>query len=69
MGLPAEQQVLFEAFEQSLAVVSGPDHGVGLGLYVVQTNARLLGGLVRAKNNPSGGASFRVEWTAEGSRS
>ncbi len=67
-GLPAEQQVLFEAFEQSFAVVSGPDHGVGLGLYVVQTNARLLGGQVRAKNNPSGGACFRVEWITEDNR-
>jgi signal transduction histidine kinase len=62
-GLPAEQQVLFEAFEQSKTVVSGPDHGVGLGLYVVQTNAQLLGGQVDVKNSPFGGACFRVEWT------
>jgi len=61
-GLPAEQQVLFEAFEQSEMVVSGPDHGVGLGLYVVQTNAQLLGGQVGVKNSLSGGACFRVEW-------
>ena len=61
-GLPAEQQVLFEAFEQSKTVVSGPDHGVGLGLYVVQTNAQLLGGKVNVENSLSGGARFRVEW-------
>jgi len=33
-----------------------------LGLYVVQTNAQLLGGRVRAENRPEGGARFRVEW-------
>lgn len=61
-GLPEQETVLFEAFGKNMLEVSGPDHGVGLGLYVVQTNAQLLGGRAAAANRPAGGACFRVEW-------
>jgi signal transduction histidine kinase len=64
-GLPPDQALLFEAFEQSTAVDSGLDQGVGLGLYVVQTNVRLLNGQVSARNKASGGACFKVEWSQE----
>lgn len=53
----------FEAFSAGTQPVADLEHGVGLGLYVVQTNARLLGGRVHAQNRPTGGAHFRVEWT------
>jgi signal transduction histidine kinase len=64
-GLPHDRSLLFEAFEQSAGIDSGLDQGVGLGLYVVQTNARLLKGNVSAQNKASGGALFRVEWIQE----
>ncbi len=61
-GLPDDVAVTFEAFSRGVPAVADFDHGVGLGLYVVQTNAQLLGGRVRAENRPEGGARFRVEW-------
>jgi len=61
-GLPEDWKSLFAAFGQGVPAVADLDHGVGLGLYVVQTNAQLLGGRVRAENRPEGGARFRVEW-------
>ncbi len=64
-GLPVEQGILFEAFQKNMTGVSGADHGVGLGLYVVQTNAQLLSGRVAVEKSASGGARFRVEWSAD----
>ena len=61
-GLPDDVAVTFEAYGQGAPAVADLEHGVGLGLYVVQTNAQLLGGRVRAENRPEGGARFRVEW-------
>ena len=61
-GLPDDVAVTFEAYGQGAPAVADLEHGVGLGLYVVQTNARLLGGRVHAGNRPEGGARFRVEW-------
>ena len=61
-GLPGEVGTMFEAFARGVPAVADLEHGVGLGLYVVQTNAQLLGGRVRAENRPEGGARFRVEW-------
>ena len=61
-GLPDDVAVTFEAYGQGAPAVADLEHGVGLGLYVVQTNARLLGGRVHAENRPEGGARFRVEW-------
>lgn len=62
-GLPAPIEVLYEAFEQSLPVESDPTHGVGLGLYVVQSNARLLNGAITVTAGPAGGTIFRVEFS------
>lgn len=62
-GLPMEQTAEFTAFAEGIPAISDLDHGVGLGLYVVQTNARLLGGRVVVTNGPGGGACFRVEWS------
>ena len=61
-GLPDDVAVTFEAYGQGAPAVADLEHGVGLGLYVVQTNAQLLGGRVRAENRAAGGARFRVEW-------
>jgi len=61
-GLPAPAEALYEAFEQSLAVDSDPTHGVGLGLYVVQSNVRLLNGSITDSAGPAGGTVFQVEF-------
>ena len=61
-GLPAEVGSTFEAFTTGSPAVADLEHGAGLGLHVVQTNVRLLGGWVQAQNRPTGGAHFRVEW-------
>ncbi len=62
-GLPADGPMSFEAFGDQADGVAGTEHGVGLGLFVVQTSVNLLGGRIHAANRPGGGASFRVEWT------
>ena len=65
VGLAVEQATLFAAFADGVPAISDLDHGVGLGLYVVQTNTDLLGGCVTAGNSPDGGACFRVEWDSK----
>lgn len=60
-GLPAPVETLYDAFEQSLPVESDPTHGVGLGLFVVQSNVRLLDGDIISTPGPDGGTVFRVE--------
>jgi C4-dicarboxylate-specific signal transduction histidine kinase len=45
---------LFESF------FTTKSHGLGLGLSIARTIAELHGGEIRAENNPSGGATFRV---------
>jgi signal transduction histidine kinase len=59
-GLPPEHEKLFEAFQQNVAVISGPEHGVGLGLYLVRMHMAPLGGRIDAGSSPTGGAAFRV---------
>jgi len=61
-GLPAPVEVLYEAFEQSLPVEADPTHGVGLGLYVVQSNVRLLEGEIFTAAREKRGTVFRVEF-------
>lgn len=65
-GLPAEHGHLFEASPSIQTTSSPPEQGVGLGLYVVRENLRLLGGAIAARNNPGGGANFRAEWALDG---
>lgn len=60
-GLPGGHQALFGAFEQNVATPSGPESGVGLGLYLVQRHLAETGGRIHAATSPSGGAAFRVE--------
>jgi signal transduction histidine kinase len=62
-GLPLPVEALYEAFEQSLPVEADPTHGVGLGLYVVQSNVRLLKGGITGTAGPTGGTVFLVEFT------
>jgi|LSQX01.1.fsa_nt_gb PAS domain S-box-containing protein len=61
-GISRDLSLTFEAFEAGLPGVAELDHGVGLGLYVVRTNAQLLGGEVLAENRQDGGARFLVTW-------
>lgn len=64
-GLPAPAEVLYTAFEQSRPVESDPTHGVGLGLYVVQSNVASLEGEITATSPVKGGTTFRVVFTKE----
>jgi signal transduction histidine kinase len=61
-GLAENVATLFNAFTQSQPLVSDADRGIGLGLYIVQTNVQLLGGRISAGNRPTGGARFCAEW-------
>ena len=54
-GIPPERlDRLFDSFYTSKA------HGMGLGLSIARSLVELHGGWIRAENNPSGGATFRV---------
>ena len=54
-GIPPEHlDRLFDSFYTSKA------HGMGLGLSIARSLVELHGGWIRAENNPSGGATFRV---------
>lgn len=64
--LETDLQAIFRAFTQSEAGSRTGDHGVGLGLSVVQINVDLLGGRVWAENRPCGGACFTVTLPANG---
>lgn len=61
-GLPAPVEVLCNAFEQSLPVEADPTHGVGLGLYVVKSNTRLLKGAIFTAERAKRGTVFRVDF-------
>jgi two-component system sensor histidine kinase KdpD len=57
-GLPADPERLFEKFERGHSEHN--EGGVGLGLTICRTAARLHGGDVRASRSPNGGARFEV---------
>ena len=64
-GIPEDRlESVFGEFAQSQPSAPVYDRGVGLGLAVVKQNADLLGGTIRAENQPAGGMVFRVELPA-----
>ena len=59
---PKAQRVIFEPFRQGSSSVNQQYGGVGLGLYIVRTLVRRLGGRVRVRDHETGpGAVFEVE--------
>ena len=57
-GLPGDPERLFEKFQRGNR--EGEVVGVGLGLAICRTAARLHGGDIRAKRPPGGGAGFEI---------
>ena len=61
---PADQQRIFERFEQGSA--GAPDTGgFGLGLYIVREVATAHGGSVEVHSRPGQGATFLVKLPME----
>lgn len=63
-GIPEKDlQQIFDSFYQSQNTVAYPvfgQSGTGIGLNVCKRIVALHGGVISARNNPSGGASFRI---------
>lgn len=64
-GLPSDPAQIFERFwrgdpSRARASAGGITGGVGLGLSLAAEDARLHGGLLRARGNPDGGATFAL---------
>ncbi len=57
-GLPGEPERLFDKFQRGTK--ESTVAGVGLGLSICRTAARLHGGDIRAYNQPAGGARFEI---------
>lgn len=64
-GLPVDAMQVFERFwrgdpSRARATAGGVTGGVGLGLSLAAEDALLHGGLLRARDNPDGGATFAL---------
>lgn len=64
-GLPPDAAAVFERFwrgdpSRTRAPAGGVTGGVGLGLSLAAEDALLHGGLLRARDNPDGGATFAL---------
>lgn len=64
-GLPADAMAVFERFwrgdpSRARASAGGITGGVGLGLSLAAEDALLHGGILRARGNPEGGATFAL---------
>lgn len=61
-GIPqGEESLIFEPFKQSRLEDSFKKGGTGLGLTISKSIVEKHGGKIYAANNPSGGATFRLE--------
>ena len=69
----ADEDAIFERFNQGAPSPHGRRHGFGLGLYIVRTFVEMMGGDVAASDHPEGGALFtctiRAARRAEGETS
>jgi two-component system, OmpR family, phosphate regulon sensor histidine kinase PhoR len=60
-GIPAEEQEkIFQKFFRASNVVKQQTEGTGLGLYLVQCLARLLGGTISFTSETGKGTTFRL---------
>jgi signal transduction histidine kinase/DNA-binding response OmpR family regulator len=62
--LPEDLPYIFERFYQSKKNPSS-EGGTGIGLALVKGQVELVGGEVKAENNPEGGAQFTIKWPIE----
>jgi signal transduction histidine kinase len=63
-----DQERLFAAFEQIGRPTSGPYEGTGLGLYICQTLATAIGGVINFESELGKGSTFTVEINEQFSR-
>lgn len=57
---PADQALIFDAFQQSEDPLARKQYGSGLGLSIVRELTRLMQGRIELKSEPNRGSSFRV---------
>ncbi|WDP89049.1 MAG: response regulator [Desulfobacter sp.] len=62
---PAFEKKIFESFSQQDASFTRKYGGTGLGLAITRQLALLMGGGIRVRNRPGGGAEFRVSLRLE----
>jgi signal transduction histidine kinase len=61
IGIPrAQLQAIFEAFRQVDGSTTRRFNGVGLGLYIAQHFARMLGGRISVESEEQRGSTFRL---------
>ena len=59
--LPGDQERLFAAFEQVEASTLRPHEGTGLGLYISQTLATMIGAAISVESEFGNGSAFTLE--------
>jgi CheY-like chemotaxis protein len=64
-----DQQRIFEEFVRCDAGLRSADHGLGLGLSIVQRSAQLLGHRLSVRSQPGRGSCFEIEMPAGAARS
>jgi signal transduction histidine kinase len=62
----ADMKYLFQKYQKLSAKPTGGEQSTGLGLSIVKKYVEAMGGRVWAESKPGQGATFKVEFTAEG---